>query len=312
MTVMRPALREYRTWTLDSRRLKTYRPRPDDIFICTYPKCGTTWVQHIVSMLIFQSAEPRSIHDVSLWPDTPIRGPIEQVMARLEAQDHRRFIKAHLPLDGLALHGEVKYIHVARDGRDACASWHNHQMAYTPGALAVLDAVGKEDETLGRPFPRASSDLRVFYRKWLEASLESPGVDFFDFQAASWAERLRPNVLMVHYNDLKADLASEMRRIAEFLEITLPDSLWPTLVEAGSFTSMRREGGTLLPSAGNQFEGGAERFLFKGTNGRWRDVLTEEDLALYDAKVREKLTPGLAVWLEHGRSAAGDPRAVIN
>ena len=307
--LVRLALREYRTWTLDSRRLQTYRPRPSDIFICTYPKCGTTWMQHIVSMLVFQSPEPRSIHDVSLWPDTPIRGPIEQVIARLEGQDHRRFIKAHLPLDGLPLYDEVKYIYVARDGRDACASWHNHQMAYTPQALAMLDAIGKEDETLSRPFPRVSGDLRVFFRQWVEASPQSPGVDFFDFQVVSWVERLRPNVLLVHYADLKADLDGEMRRIAEFLDIAVPASLWPSLVAAGDFASMRREGAKLLPSAGNQFEGGAERFLFKGTNGRWRDILTDDDLALYEAKVHKKFTPGLAAWLEHGRRIAGDPRA---
>lgn len=309
--LVRPALREYRTWTLDSRRLSTYRPRPDDIFICTYPKCGTTWMQHLVSMLVFQSPEPRAVHDVSPWPDTPLRGPVEQVMAKLEAQGHRRFIKAHLPLDGLALYDEVKYIHVARDGRDACMSWHNHQMAYTPGALALLDAVGKEDETLGRPFPRVSNDFRVFFRQWAVTSPQSPGVDFFDFQAASWPERLRPNVLMVHYNDLKANLAGEMRRVAGFLDIAIPESLWPALVEAGGFASMRREGGKLLPSSSKQFEGGADRFLFKGTNGRWRDVLNEDDLALYEAKVRETLPPALAAWLEHGRRVAGDPRARI-
>jgi aryl sulfotransferase len=268
-------------------------------------------MQYLVSMMVFQSPEPRSIHDVSLWPDTPIRGPVEQVMEKLEAQKHRRFIKAHLPLDGLALYDEVKYIYVARDGRDACASWHNHQMAYTPGALAVLDAVGMNDETLGRPFPRVSSDLRVFFKEWIDSSPQSPGVDFFDFQTASWSERLRPNVLLVHYNDLKDDLDGEMRRIAGFLDITVPDALWPALVEAGHFSAMRREGGKLLPSAGNQFEGGAERFLYKGTNGRWRDVLSEDDLALYDAKVREKFTPGLAAWIEHGRRMTGEPRASV-
>jgi aryl sulfotransferase len=123
--LVRGAMREYRTWTLDSRRLDRYRPRPDDIFICTYPKCGTTWTQYLVAMLVFGSTEPHSVHEVSLWPDTPIRGPIEPVMAELE-QSHRRFIKAHLPLDGLPFYDDVKYIVVARDGRDACASWHNH------------------------------------------------------------------------------------------------------------------------------------------------------------------------------------------
>jgi aryl sulfotransferase len=303
----RPALREYCTWTLDSRRLDTYRPRPGDIFICTYPKCGTTWMQHLVSMLVFQSPEPRSIHDVSLWPDTPIRGPIEQVMAKLDAQQHRRFIKAHLPLDGLPLYDEAKYIYVARDGRDAFISWHNHQLAYTPGAIAELDAIGNADPRLGRPFPRVSTNPRVFFRQWVEASPQSPGVDFFDFQAASWSERQRSNVLMVHYADLKADLGNEMRRIAKFLGITPPESLWPALVQAGDFASMRRDGSRLLPSAGNHFEGGVDRFLFKGTNGRWRDVLTPDDLALYHAKVCEKLSPGLALWLEHGMKFAGDP-----
>jgi aryl sulfotransferase len=117
---------------------------------------------------------------------------------------------------------------------------------------------------------------------------------------------------MVHYNDLRANLASEMQRIAAFLDIAVPDSLWAPLIEAGAFAAMRRNGTKLLPSAGKVFEGGADRFLFKGTNGRWRDVLTADDLALYDRKVREKLGPGLAAWLENGRFKAGDPRLSID
>lgn len=306
--LIRPALREYRTWTLDSRRLSTYRPRADDIFICTYPKCGTTWTQHLVAMLISGSAEPRSIHDVSLWPDTPFRGPIEQVMAMLEEQKDRRVIKAHLPFDGMPFYEDVKYIHVARDGRDACVSWHNHQLAYTPRALAMFDALGMQDDSIGRPFPRASADLRVFFRQWVNHSRQSPGVDFFDFEAVSWNDRSRPNVLMVHYNDLKANLPGELARIAEFLDIRLPDEVFSEIVAAGDFAAMRRDGDRLLPTAGMQFDGGASRFLFKGTNGRWCDILTEDDLTLYDAKVREKFTPGLAEWIAGGRLVAGDPR----
>jgi hypothetical protein len=45
------------------------------------------------------------------------------------------------------------------------------------------------------------------------------------------------------------------------------------------------------------FEGGARRFFYKGTNGRWRDVLTEEDLALYETAAAQ-LDPGLRSWLE--------------
>jgi aryl sulfotransferase len=56
------------------------------------------------------------------------------------------------------------------------------------------------------------------------------------------------------------------------------------------------------------FAEGTQRFFHKGVNGRWRDLLTEGDLVLYDAKVREKLSPSLAAWLEHGRISAGEPR----
>jgi hypothetical protein len=55
------------------------------------------------------------------------------------------------------------------------------------------------------------------------------------------------------------------------------------------------------------FEGGAKSFIFKRTNGRWRDVLTPDELASYAARVAEVLPPAAAVWLERGRRAV-DPR----
>ena len=70
---------------------------------------------------------------------------------------------------------------------------------------------------------------------------------------------------------------------------------------------MRRDGDRLLPEFGAIFEGGAGRFLFKGTNGRWRSLLGPEELALYDARVAADLPADCARWLEGGRLAAGDP-----
>ena len=308
--LVRPAPREYRSWTHDSRRLNAYRPRGDDIIIATFPKCGTTWTQHIVAMLVFRSPEPRPINDVSPFPEMPIRGPIEPIVAAMEAQEHRRFIKSHLPLDGLPLYEGVKYIHVAREGRDACLSWHNHQSAYTPDMLARLDRVGLDDPTIGRPIPRAPVDPRAFFREWVSHGPGSPGLDFFAFEESWWEGRRLPDILLVHYADLKADLAGEMRRIADFLGITIPGDLWPALVGAADFEAMKRDGKRLLPTADRSFEGGADRFLHKGANDRWRGVLTEDDLALYEAKVRERFTPGLAAWVDGGRRATGDPRDI--
>jgi aryl sulfotransferase len=312
--LVRPPQREYRTWSLDSRRWANYVARADDIVIATAPKCGTTWTQQIVGSLIFQDAQPRPIPTVSPWIDARFRGFSEQVFANLEAQTHRRFIKTHLPFDGLPLHDEVRYIHVARDGRDALMSMHNHFTGYSQEQYDNFDSIGLEDPVVGRPYPRFPADPAEFFRLWISTPAVTghtegtPGPSFFDLEAGYWAERGRANVLLVHYNDLKADLDGEMRRIASFLGIPVDEAVWPSLVAAASFASMRAAGEELMPQTKTMFPEGSQRFFNKGVNGRWREALTEDDLALYDAKVREKFSPTLAAWLEGGRLVAGDPR----
>ncbi|HEY2356098.1 MAG TPA: sulfotransferase domain-containing protein [Phenylobacterium sp.] len=312
--LVRPPQREYRTWSLDSRRWANYVARADDIVIATAPKCGTTWTQQIVGSLIFQDAQPRPIPTVSPWIDARFRGFSEQVFANLEAQTHRRFIKTHLPFDGLPLHDEVRYIHVARDGRDALMSMHNHFTGYSQEQYDNFDSIGLEDPVVGRPYPRFPADPAEFFRLWISTPAVpghtegTPSPSFFELEARYWAERGRANVLLVHYNDLKADLDGEMRRIAAFLDIAIDEAVWPSLVAAASFASMRAAGEELMPQTKTMFPEGSHRFFNKGVNGRWREALTEDDLALYDAKVRQKLSPALAAWLEGGRLVAGDPR----
>jgi aryl sulfotransferase len=116
-------------------------------------------------------------------------------------------------------------------------------------------------------------------------------------------------LLLVHYNDLKTDLSGEMKRIADFLTINIPDDLWPQLVEAASFDAMKRDGGTLLAGIERAFRNGHETFLHSGTNNRWRGILTDADLDLYEKRVNAELSPSLVRWLEVGRLRAGDPRS---
>jgi aryl sulfotransferase len=300
----------YKTWAIDSTRWQHYRPRTGDIVIATYPKCGTTWVQQIVSLLIFQSPEARPLLQISPWIDNRFQLPVEAMQHLIEQQRHRRFFKCHLPFDGLPHYDRVRYIHVARDGRDVCMSLFNHCAALTPLAYDLLDSSVAE---MGGPFPRCPDDPRVFWKRWLTRAIHPadtngfPDLSFFDLEMTYWQARHTDRLLLVHYNDLKTDLEGEMRRIAAFLSIAPPRRIWPRLVEAATFDSMRREGETLLGGFGAFFEGGLERFLFKGSNGRWQDLMTPDDLLLYERAV-DRITPGLARWLENGRLIAGDPR----
>lgn len=300
-----------RTWHMDSRLWDTYRPRPDDIVIATYPKCGTTWTQRIVSLLLFQSPEPKPINQ-SPWIDNRFTQDPVEIQARIEAQTHRRFLKSHLPFDALPRHAQVKYIHVARDGLDALMSWHNHQTKYK--RMDLLDRAGLADETVARPYPRPSEEPREFFRDWMGLSGEGRMSDvsaeaFFDTERTYWAARRESNMLLVHYADMIADLDAEMRRIASFLEIETPPALWPELVHAATFEQMKKDGDMLMPFAGMAWDGGAKTFIHAGKNERWREALSADDIALYRARAAQELSPSLNCWLREGRLVAGDPAA---
>lgn len=319
----RAPTRDVRTPIMESSRWDGFPVRPDDIVIATYPKCGTTWTQRIVDLLVFQNPDPRPIMDTAVWLDSRIFAEAEEDRATLAAQTHRRFIKSHLPFDGLPIYDTVKYIHVARDGRDAFLSWHNHVSGFTPETKMKVFSVVLNDPLLapmmaGGPPPETPADPQEYFQTWIAEAEDEPrsgpgaNLSYFDFENTYWAERRRENLLFVHYADLKADLAGEMRRISDFLEIDTPADRLPVLAQAAGFDAMKADGKALLPKIGEHFDKGSERFLNKGTNGRWRDILTEADLERYEAVFRRKVSPACAQWLEHGRLGAGDPRQMAD
>jgi aryl sulfotransferase len=180
--------------------------------------------------------------------------------------------------------------------------------------LELLDRNGREDETIGRAYPRAPKDPRAFFLDWIAGGMESghpscvAELDFFAFQDSWWQERRRPNILMVHYNDLKTSLAAEVERIAGFLSVDCEEPLLREILQAASFEAMRQDSAILFPEAETVWEGGASSYLYKGSNDRWRDVLAREDLDRYEAKAKAALQPACTRWVEAGRALAGDPR----
>jgi len=290
--------RRYATAVEDNARWEGFVPRPGDVFVCTPAKCGTTWMQSIVASLLWPTSDaPGPVLAISPWIEMKIV-PAAEIHAILAAQTHRRFLKTHTPADGIPWFDEVRYIFVARDGRDAFMSLCNHVEKFQDH---LRDSLNEQAAADGLPeLPGWEGDVHGFFAKWME-------IDdlFFPHLATFWEERHRPNVLLVHYNDLKTDLAGEMRRVADFIGAEVPEARWPEVVDRCTFERMR-EGEARMGAVDMIFKGGLKSFVFKGTNGRWRDVLTADELAAYEQRVAKFLPADCAAWMQQGRHALAE------
>jgi aryl sulfotransferase len=227
--------------------------------------------------------------------------PKEAKLRAVAAQTHRRFLKTHLPVDALVFSPNAKYIYIGRDGRDVVWSMYNHHARANEAWYSALnDAPGR----VGPPIAPPAASILQYYHDWLDRD-GHPFWPFWDNVASWWAVRHLPNVLLVHFADLKTDMKGEIRRIADFLEIEVPARRWPAILRHCSFEWMKRNAAQSAPLGGIFWDGGAQTFIHKGTNGRWRHVLGADDVRKYEALALEKLGAGAAAWLAGGNSAGG-------
>ena len=296
--VERPVEREYRNVISDNLRWNHLAVRRGDIVVCTPPKCGTTWMQAIVAELVFPGGGDRgSLWEVAPWIDARWE-PIDQLVTRLDAQSHRRSLKTHTPADGIPWYPAASYIVVGRDGRDAFMSFLNHMRNLQPELVMRLAMTAAEDGIdLDAVGPPPVDDVHEFFAWCMETNPM-----WFEHVASFWEHRWEANVLFVHYNDLQADLDAEMRRVAEFLDSPVEEQQWPYQVERCTFASMKARSHEIADFE-THFVGGAETFLYKGSNGRWRDVLTADELAVFDRRCEELLPSDAIAWTTWGRAA---------
>lgn len=284
--------RELHNHHFDSTIWNDFKFRDDDIIIATYGKSGTTWVQQIVAQLLFDGAEGVEVAEMSPWLDLRVP-PKEVKLPAVEAQTHRRFIKTHLPVDALVFSPHAKYLYIGRDGRDVIFSMYNHHAnANEEWYRALNDSPGR----VGPPIPRPPADIRQYYRAWLMGD-GYPFWPFFENVRSWWAVRDLPNVMLLHFARLKRDLPGEIRRIAAFLDIHIDEARFPTILDHCGFDYMKRNAAKSVPLGGAFWEGGAETFIHKGVNGRWRDVLSPEESAAYEARARSELGEACSDWL---------------
>lgn len=269
--------------------------RDDDIVIATYGKSGTTWTQQMIAQMLFGGDPDLSVAEMSPWLD--LRVPPKQVkLPMMEAQTHRRFMKTHLPVDALVFSPKAKYIYIGRDGRDVVWSLYNH---HSNANQKWYDALNLTPGLVGPTIDPPPADIRQYWRAWLDGD-GFPFWSLWDNARSWWAIRELPNVMFMHFNQLKRDMPGQMRRIATFLDIPIDEAQWPQILEHCSFEWMKRHATASTPMGGAFWDAGAEVFINKGVNGRWAYVLSAEECAEYEARTVAELGPECARWLATG------------
>jgi aryl sulfotransferase len=280
----------------DSSRWIDFPFREGDIVISARSKTGTTWVQMICALLVFQTRElPDSLSNLSPWLDWLIT-PRADVYAQLASQDHRRFIKTHTPLDGLPVDPRLTYIVTGRHPLDTAVS------RYHQG-----DNLNREriQELTGQPDSRSPTYHRPPLHQWLlgwieqdvdpKDSLDSlPGVLWHLTDA--WDRRATQEVVLLHYDDLINDLDAEMRCLASRLGISVSEDIWPALVEAATFAQMRLRADSIAPDPTGILKDQAA-FFRRGSSGAGPEMLTRAELDRYYRRASRMAPRDLLDWL---------------
>ena len=285
-----------------SERWNNFPWRDDDIVVATGIKTGTTWTLRIVGLLIHQDmtrVDEKIMH--APWPGANFMGTVEDMHKEVEAIEHRRFFKSHLPIDAMPYHPKAKYINVVRHPLDTFRSMLHHWSGITDGLLEIFANAGYPNF----PQRKDSGNVKEIWGRWITEGRMDWEKDGWPFHSgihiaeSFWEHRELDNILLLHYSNMIEDLDREVRRIADFLEIEVSEEIIKEIVRLATFDTMKLQNKAMNPHYDFIFSHGGDGFMNRGGNNTWQDLLDEDDLKLYDKRV-SGLDPSFRRWLEFG------------
>jgi methylamine dehydrogenase accessory protein MauD len=248
--------------------LEAFVPRPDDVFVVTYPRSGTTWMQMILYQLTTQGGmDFPHITTVSPWFERSLKDG-----TAYDALPSPRVFKSHLPYRKIP-GGPCKYIYVARDGKDVAVSYYHFYTTHMgfKGTFAE------------------------FFERFLRGEVHCGS--WFRHVRGWWEHRHDPNVLFLRYEELAADLPGCLRKISAFCGVTIAPHRWPVILERCSFDFMKRHESQFDPLTAMLFERGfrANSHLRQGKAGAWGGHLSPRQVRRFGRAFTKQLgTSGLA------------------
>ncbi|XP_072041097.1 sulfotransferase 1A3-like [Amphiura filiformis] len=268
--------------------LETWEARPEDVFVVSYAKAGTTWIQEVVSA-IANGGDLEKLNKSHTFFRVPF---IEATFFAGLDVCSCLLVESHLPghlLPPDVFKKKARIVYVTRNPKDMCVSYYYFHIM---------------NPTL--PTPKSWNEFfddfysgKIMYGPWWEHFL------FY------WNLRHEPNVLFVKFEDMKMDLKAVVERVSKFMGYTISDDVINGIVDHCSFASMKKNPMTnpdgLFDQAhkklDQQKKGNASKegvtlvepkqekisFMRKGKVGDWRNHFTVAQNEAFDAFVHEKL-----------------------
>ncbi|GFX99637.1 sulfotransferase 1C2 [Trichonephila clavipes] len=197
-----------------------YKPIPGDVFIITYPKCGTTWAQQIL-VLIFRQGVPlesrKEFNDATPFMDAKGAKSAED-MPRPNA------IKTHLPFRLIPWSDQAKYIYIARNPKDCCVSYLHHMRNI--------------------PHRGFEGNFDEFFELFMDGKMHYE--DYFEHLMEWYKHRNDPNVLFLTYEQMHEDTEAAILKMASFIDdekyaepLRTDNEKLKNVVKFSSFKSMK-------------------------------------------------------------------------
>ncbi|CAL1537993.1 unnamed protein product [Lymnaea stagnalis] len=258
----------------DVKSIHQFDVREDDIWVVSFPKSGTTWVQEIV-YLVNNGADFESAGAATIEERFPYFEWIVPGLKSIEKMPSPRLIKSHLPLTMLPNQmkdKKPKIIYIARNPKDTVVSYY-----YFLTKFVIEDNIfnGTFDE-----YCQLFIDDFVHYGPWWKHVKEA------------WERREQDNILVLFYEDLQENIHKAVWDIAGFLNKPITEAQVNDIVKYCSFETMRNNKAVnydWLKDVGAAKEG--EHFMRKGQVGDWKNHLNKDIVDKLDQVVATHLTP---------------------
>ncbi|XP_004533502.1 amine sulfotransferase [Ceratitis capitata] len=256
--------------------------KDDDVWIVTLPKCGTTWMQELLWLVMndfdFEAArnEHLEVRTPFLEFDFLIHKDLNRALAPVEALKSPRLIKSHMPLPLLPQQlwsKKPKLIYVYRNPKDYIVSRYYHVRSIGFGM---------------------STTLEQFVLETLDEDADVPSEDF-EHVAEFYELRNEPWIFYTSFERMKTNLRQVIEDICKFLNKTITEQQMEQMLKHLSFEEMKKN-----PKlnhhwefeqirAKHQTEHENHNFVRRGKAGGYKDELSSDIIAKMDERIQQNL-----------------------